>query len=75
MKARDRVLTALGCNIRQKRQKHKLSQEALAEKSGLHRTYISDVECGKRNLSIYTLICIAAALDSTITDLVGGIDG
>ena len=74
MEARKRLLTALGRNIRQSRERQKLSQEALAEKSGLHRTYISDVENGKRNLSICTLLCIARALDSAIKELLIGIE-
>jgi transcriptional regulator with XRE-family HTH domain len=39
------------------------SQEELAEKSRVHRTYISDVERGVRNVSILTLDRIASALD------------
>jgi transcriptional regulator with XRE-family HTH domain len=52
----------LGAAIRQRREAHGLSQEALAEKAHLHRTYISMVERAKRNISVAALDAIAEAL-------------
>lgn len=52
----------VGWNIRLYREKLGLSQEALADISGLHRTYIGQVELGKRNLSIINVFKIAEAL-------------
>ncbi len=46
------MLVAMGKFIRQKRISLGLSQEELAARAGLHRTYISDVERGIRNLTI-----------------------
>lgn len=43
--------------------KLKLSQEALAEKANLHRTYISDIERGQRNVSLENIYNIAVALE------------
>ena len=39
------------------------SQEELAARSGLHRTYISSIECGQRNLSLENIFRLAQALD------------
>lgn len=47
-----------------------MSQEALAERAELHRTYISDVECGARNPSLKTIIRLAQALEVSISTLV-----
>lgn len=52
----------IGRVIRKYREDSGLSQEALAETSGLHRTYISLVERGKRNISVDALSQIAEAL-------------
>lgn len=40
-----------------------MSQEELAERAGLHRTYISSVERGKRNVTLENIFAIAHALD------------
>jgi transcriptional regulator with XRE-family HTH domain len=52
----------LGSAIRERRQARGLSQEALAEKAKLHRTYIGMVERAERNISVDALDGIAAAL-------------
>ncbi|MBU6423470.1 MAG: helix-turn-helix transcriptional regulator [Chloroflexota bacterium] len=52
----------VGRVIRRYRQDVGLSQEALAAESGLHRTYISLVERGYRNISVDALAQIAEAL-------------
>ena len=53
----------LSRNIRALRKKKGLSQEGLAEMSGLHRTYISQVECCKRNPSLSSISKIAICLE------------
>ena len=50
-------------NVRKYRNEKGLSQEALADLAGLHRTYISAVERERRNISIENIENIAAALD------------
>jgi len=59
----------LGEKIREIRKKKGFSQEALAFKSNLHRTYISDIERGFRNVSIENIEKIAKALGLTPKDL------
>jgi len=52
----------VGDRIRVLRQKAKLSQEALADACGLHRTYIGAVERGERNISLLNIVAISRAL-------------
>lgn len=56
-------------NLRKIRQKQGLSQEALAERAKLHRTYIGSVERGERNISIDNMECLAGALKIPLTEL------
>lgn len=55
-----RALVAI--NMRRLRSERKISQETLAELSGLNRGYISSIENGRRNVSIDNICKIAAAL-------------
>lgn len=58
-----------GAKIKTFRKKKGLSQEALGFKSSLHRTYISEVERGLRNVSIVNIARIAKALNLNIKEL------
>lgn len=64
-----RYLIVLGHTIREFRKRQGLSQEALAEKAGLHRTYIGSVERGERNVTVTSLSRIAKALGVRPADL------
>ena len=64
------LLSALGSAIRQVREDRSLSQERLAELAGLHRTYISSVEQGRRNVSIENIHKITNALGVSMTEIV-----
>ncbi len=55
-------LKRFGEKVRELRVKKGLSQEQLAELSGLHRTYISSLELGKRNVSLINIHALAKAL-------------
>lgn len=55
--------------LRQIRQLRGLSQEALAEVSGLHRTYVGSVERGERNVSIDNMERLAKALEVDMAEL------
>ncbi len=61
---------SLGQTIRVRRETLGLTQEQLAEKAGLHWTFISGVERGVRNISIMKLHSIALALGVSLRDLV-----
>jgi transcriptional regulator with XRE-family HTH domain len=58
----DPSLLKLGENIRRYRQLKGLTQEELAELTGLHRTYIGGIERGERNVSMLNLVRLARAL-------------
>jgi len=51
-----------GRNLKRVRSAAGLSQEELAARAGLHRTYVSSVERGQRNVSIDNIFALAAAL-------------
>lgn len=53
----------VGLAVGRLRRKLGLTQASLAQKTGLHRTYITSVESGKRNLTLTTMAKIAEALD------------
>lgn len=55
-------LKRIGARIRHERERLGISQEDLADRAGLHRTYIGGVERGERNLGVLNLICLARAL-------------
>lgn len=63
------IREVLGKKIKQIRQKKKMSQEDLAFESELHRTYISDIERGARNVSIKNIEKIAKALNVSLKEL------
>ncbi|GEM_PF-446771 len=63
-------LNALCAVVREQRELVCLSQEELAVKAKLHRTYISDIERGIRNFSVKTLSRIAISLGLPAADLV-----
>ncbi|HZE57306.1 MAG TPA: helix-turn-helix transcriptional regulator [Chthoniobacterales bacterium] len=58
-----------GENLRRQRKAMGISQEDLADKAGLHRTYIGSVERGERNVSIDNIERLANAVGSTVQKL------
>lgn len=61
----------LARNLRLLRATKGLSQEALADLAGLHRTYVGSVERGERNISIDNIVKLADALNVMAADLIG----
>ena len=66
----DGLLISVGERVRLFRKRKQLSQIALSERSSIDRTYLSDIENGKRNISLLTLNNLALALDVPIEMLV-----
>ncbi len=67
------IVESFGVRLQFLRKDQNISQEKLAELSGLHRTYISSLERGFRNPTIATLYSIANALNIDISYLVMGV--
>lgn len=57
------IVRVFGSNVRYYRELKGISQEKLAELSGLHRTYISDIERFQRSISLSNVQKIADALE------------
>lgn len=68
------MLVAMGKYIRQKRISLGLSQEELAARAGLHRTYISDVERGIRNLTIGAAWFVAHGLGVDFKEMISSLE-
>lgn len=69
---RELFLKNLGLSIKLERVRRRLSQEELAERAGLHRTYIGMVERAERNITVVNLALIAKALGVSIGSLLDG---
>jgi transcriptional regulator with XRE-family HTH domain len=65
------VRRRVALNIKRLRAERQLSQEELADRAGLHRTYISGVERAVRNPTLTVLDKIASGLGVSLTELVG----
>jgi integrase len=67
--ARPDIRERFGFAVKTRREELELTQEDLADRAGIHRTYLSDVERGTRNLSLINIERLAAALDLPISGL------
>jgi transcriptional regulator with XRE-family HTH domain len=63
------LLKALGRRIRELRTEQGYSQEAFADKCGVHRTFMGTIERGESNLSFQNIHKVAATLGVTLSDL------
>lgn len=64
------ILQAFSNNVRQFRESSRISQEKLAEKANLHRTYIGAIERSEKIPSLITIVKIAKALNVNISQLI-----
>lgn len=56
-------MAALGTNVREVRERLGLTQEQVAERSGVHATEVSRIEGGKRDPQVSTVLRLAKALE------------
>ncbi len=63
------ILQKFGLRIKELRSAKRITQEDLAELSGLSRQYVGDVERGTRNISLVNIEKIATALEITLSEL------
>lgn len=66
------VLKKFGDRVRQLRKQKDISQEELAHRAGLHRTYIGMIERAEKNITLMNIEKIANALNVSIKDLFNG---
>jgi transcriptional regulator with XRE-family HTH domain len=66
-------LKQFGDRIREERERLGFSQEELADRAGLHRTYIGGVERGERNVGFLNMLKIARGLKLKLSDLLAGV--
>lgn len=63
------LLVLFGDNVRKKRLELQLSQEELAARAGLHRTYIGMIERAEKNITLINAEKIAIAINCKLTEL------
>jgi len=63
------ILLKFGDNVRKLRKLKGISQEELAHKASLHRTYIGMIERAEKNITLLNINKIASALEVNITEL------
>ncbi|MFN3408478.1 MAG: helix-turn-helix domain-containing protein [Limisphaerales bacterium] len=74
MPKRDSLLLTFGHNVSRLRNQAGFSQDQLAEKADLDRTYLSGIERGVRNPGIKVVIRLARALGVTVAQLCKGVE-
>ncbi len=70
MAKKTKILISFGEIVREKRKEKGLSQEELAFRANLHRTYIGMIERGEKNITLVNINKIAKALDLSILELI-----
>lgn len=67
------ILKKFGKRVREERIRQKLSQEDLADKAGVHRTYIGMIERAEKNITLINLKKISKALNLEVSQLLKGL--
>ncbi len=74
-RARADIRERFGFAVKDRREALGLTQEEFAERAGIHRTYLSDIERGTRNVSLINIERVALALSMKISELFRGLEG
>lgn len=69
MNTQSDILKVFGLRVRQLRLERGFSQEELADRAGLHRTYIGMIERAEKNVTLLNIEKLALALEIRLTDL------
>lgn len=69
MKNKDEILISFGNRIKELRKSQGLSQEELAHRANLHRTYIGMIERAEKNVTLSNIHKLADALKTSISEL------
>jgi transcriptional regulator with XRE-family HTH domain len=69
----DRLLLRLGHRIRTLRKRQGWTQVEMAERLGLDRSFLADVERGKRNISVRNLYIVARGFKKSLSQLLSGV--
>lgn len=70
MDSKQKILIKFGERVREVRKEKGLSQEELAHKADLHRTYIGMIERAEKNITLINIEKIASALEIEIANLI-----
>lgn len=73
-KSRSEICVRFGFVVKTLREKLSLTQEDLAEKAGIHRTYLSDIERGSRNVALVNIQKLAESLSVSLNELFKRVD-
>jgi transcriptional regulator with XRE-family HTH domain len=68
------ILATLAENVKYYRSRLEITQEELARRAGLNRSYLAGIESGRRNISARTLEKLASALGVAAADLLEPLD-
>lgn len=63
------IQVQLGARIRELRSKNRWSQEEFADRCGLHRSHMGEIERGRSNVTLATLVIIVQKLQTTVSEL------
>lgn len=70
----DPISAAFGAALREVRSSRGVSQDVLARRAHVQRTYVVDVEQGRRNLTLRNIVRLARALEVSLAELMGKVD-